>query len=633
MREPKITILISMHKDSYAVNNTILKSIQVGCALTENKISGIYHDDEGDSLSHKNRKYCELTAQYWAYKNLDCDYYGFFHYRRYLAFLTQKRNYDCWGDLVSSCLDKAAIKEYGLDEETMRSVVSNYDVILPEKKDILKMPRSAGKNMREQYVSDRTLNMDDLDIMVQVVHEKYPEYDEYMEKYLNGHESYLNNIFIMKKELFLGYANWVFDILEECDRRIDTKDYSVARMRTLGHLSERLLNVYLMPLMEKRKIKYKELQTVMFIDTEPSKVIRPAFEKNNVAIAIAADDYYVPYVSVVFKSIAEHTKPQYNYDIMVMTRNITEVSEHHLENCFEGQENISLRFINVSKYESIYKRLPLRGHFKIEVYFRLLMPELLPYHEKVLYIDSDIVVLEDLAELYITDLKGYMVGACLDPDTAGLYNGYEPGKKHYMDSVLKIKKPYSYFQAGVLLLNLDEFRAGCPTEKMLKFALSYEWELQDQDVLNYLCQGKIKYVDMSWNVMVDMYRVRIPQIISRGPKWMKDKYMEARINPKIVHYAGPEKPWTCPWGDFAEIFWDYAKKTPYYEEILYRMSIAAADEELQRNKKQLKRKIVSLVVRTIDKTMPVYSERRKLARIGVRWMNEKSREVKSIWKC
>ena len=56
---------------------------------------------------------------------------------------------------------------------------------------------------------------------------------------------------------------------------------------------------------------------------------------------------------------------------------------------------------------------------------------------------------------------------------------------------------------------------------------------------------------------------------------MKDKYMEARINPKIVHYAGPEKPWTCPWGDFAEIFWDYAKKTPYYEEILYRMSIAA----------------------------------------------------------
>ena len=81
-----IKILVSCHKKSYVPKSKYLFPIQVGCALSDSKYQGMYYDNEGEHISGKNKLYCELTAQYWAWKNLDADYYGFFHYRRYLSF-------------------------------------------------------------------------------------------------------------------------------------------------------------------------------------------------------------------------------------------------------------------------------------------------------------------------------------------------------------------------------------------------------------------------------------------------------------------------------------------------------------------------------------------------------------------
>ena len=193
----------------------------------------------------------------------------------------------------------------------------------------------------------------------------------------------------------------------------------------------------------------------------------------------------------------------------------------------------------------------------------------------MLYIDSDLIVNSDLAELYNENIDGYLLAACHDADTAGLYNGAEKNKKYYMDNILKIKKPYDYFQAGVILFNLEEFRKTYSTDEMLKYASSYDFELLDQDVLNNLAQGKIKYLDMSWNVMFDWNNYRISEIISKAPKRLYDEYVEAHTHPKIIHYAGPDKPWHQPLSDYAEIFWKYARKTVFYEEILLRLTDAS----------------------------------------------------------
>ena len=336
--------------------------------------------------------------------------------------------------------------------------------------------------------------------------------------------------------------------------------------------------------------------------------LKPAYAENNNAVVLSANEYYVPYLAAVLESIRANSNDDQNYDLIIMHRDISMGSQDRLKKQLEDHQNITLRFLDIRRYEKPFKKLFLRGHFALETYFRLLMPQILADYDKAVYIDSDLVVNADIAELYATDVDGYLLAAAKDADTAGLYNGFEPNKKKYMDTILKIKKPYEYFQAGVIVFNLAEFRKTYTTAEMLKFAASYEWELLDQDVLNYLAQGRVKFVDMAWNVMVDWRGIRLSQIIALAPKYLHDEHMEARNNPKIIHYAGPDKPWHQPWSDMAEEFWKYSRNTVFYETIMQRM----CDPEGSRV--GIKQKIRDHVVEVGEKVFPKDTARREVAK-------------------
>ena len=91
---PDIRLFVCCHQPSSVPEHPLLYPIQVGAALADTHFPGFLHDDSGENISRKNRVYCELTAQYWAWKNVEADYYGFFHYRRYLyPDTTAKRPY------------------------------------------------------------------------------------------------------------------------------------------------------------------------------------------------------------------------------------------------------------------------------------------------------------------------------------------------------------------------------------------------------------------------------------------------------------------------------------------------------------------------------------------------------------
>lgn len=601
-----IKIYISAHKPTDVVNQKLFFPIQVGAGIKgRNRIDGFLSDAEGDNITDLNPKFCELTAQYWAWKNEEADYYGFFHYRRYLSFNKSKRfSTDLWGSVIENSIDEEFESRYCLDEKTISRIVKENDIILPEARDILTMP-NMGKNMREQYEGSGFLHGRDLEIMLDVIKEKSPEYLKYAESYLAGHKTYLCNMFIMRKELFKEYCEWLFEILFECEKRIDYEGYSVEAIRTPGHLAERLLNIFILKIKSERKLTISELQTVVLLNTDPLPDYKPAFRNKNIAIALSANNYYVPYLATVLTSIRENGNSDNNYDIFIMHKDILPVNQNRLKDIFGMLDNYSVRFIDISRYQRRFEKLFLRGHFTIETWFRLLMPEILPNYDKMLYIDSDLVVCDDLAKLYKEDIDDYLLAACRDADTAGLYNGAQPNKKEYMDNILKIKKPYEYFQAGVILFNLKKFRETLSTDDMLKYASSYEWELLDQDVLNNLAQGQVKFVDMSWNVMFDWNSYRIKEIISKAPKALSDEYMKAHSNPKIIHYAGPDKPWHQPMSDYAEVFWKYARMTTFYEEIALRMSKAQAFELCQKMK--LKYRIRNKIEKKI---LPKGSKRR-----------------------
>ena len=571
-----IKILISCHKQSMVPDSKIMLPIEVGADLRKKHIEGILQDNQGENISSKNKMYCELTAQYWAWKNLDADYYGFFHYRRYLSFSDKKRPVDQWQNVIEESPDSNCLKKYNLEDDYIQKLVREYDLVLSEEKNVTKMP-DKNPSVYEQYKNGRSLNIKDIDLVHDIIEEKYPDYLDTFEKVMKGEKTCLCNMYIMKKELFHEYMAWLFDILFEFEKRSDMSEYTVEGYRTPGHLAERLLTVFCWYTEKKKNLKVKKLQTIVFLKTDQkmtlaqAKKTAPAFAENNVAIAVAANDYFIPYCATFLKSVAEHGNSKKNYDILLLSQDVSDTNVKKMEKLLSAWENVSLRVIDPSVLIDQYT-FHIRGHFSKETYYRLVLPELLPNYDKVLYLDSDMIAMDDVAKIYDENVDGYLLAACHDADTAGLYNGYEKDKKRYTDKVLKLKEPYQYFQAGVLLLNLKEFRKRYTTKQILDFAVSENWQLLDQDILNKLCEGAVKYIDMSWNVMVDFAGVRISQIIALAPRWLNEMYQEARKNPKIIHYAGPQKPWFEPEMDMGMQFWKCARETSYYEIMLSRMS-------------------------------------------------------------
>lgn len=227
-----IKLFVCCHKPVEVPKQSLLVPVQVGAALAGCRFPGFLYDDSGDNISEKNRSYCELTAQYWAWKNVKADYYGFFHYRRYLyPDEGAKLPYRIEKKASLPLLDKLG---YGGFAE----LIPQYDLIVPKGED-MRIP------VREHYAKAPFHHYRDLEAVEEIVCQKHPQMAAAMETYLSGTVNYFGNIHIMSHDVFRDYCAWLFPILEELDNQIDPTDYSVQEQRVNGYLGERLLGVYL----------------------------------------------------------------------------------------------------------------------------------------------------------------------------------------------------------------------------------------------------------------------------------------------------------------------------------------------------------------------------------------------------
>lgn len=290
----------------------------------------------------------------------------------------------------------------------------------------------------------------------------------------------------------------------------------------------------------------------------------PAFEKNNIAIAFAANDAFVPYMATMIYSVIANGSKDNNYDFVVLESEISAQNQKTLLQMVEPFKNVSLRFADVTEYIKGYTFfVGNKENFTKESYYRLLLPELMENYQKVLYLDGDMVALTDVAELYQTDLGNELLVS--SRDFCGMIEYYNPtaGLKKYRDKELGLKKPNDYFIAGMLLFNIPAFRAAYSTEYLLDFATSRPWRQHDQDVLNVLCQGRVKLVSAAWDVMA-------PEFNEYLPGELKAELDASLADPKILHFGGDMKPWLCMDAPFGEYFWRYAAQTPYIQEIIRR---------------------------------------------------------------
>ena len=225
----EIKLFVCCHRYELVPMHELLVPVQVGAALADEHFEGFFYDDSGEHISEKNRSYCELTAQYWAWKNVAADFYGFCHYRRYLyPHLKARSPYRLAA--APDRLEQLGFKDFG-------ELIEQYDLIAP-----------IGENMhisvREHYANAQHHYKKDLDTIECIIAEKYPGMITAMEQYLSGMVCYFGNIYIMRREVFFDYCGWLFSILEEFDRRSDTEGYGAQEKRVNGYLAERLFGIY-----------------------------------------------------------------------------------------------------------------------------------------------------------------------------------------------------------------------------------------------------------------------------------------------------------------------------------------------------------------------------------------------------
>ena len=565
-----IRIFVSAHKPVEVFDSQVFQPVQVGASRTNERFTWALHDDEGDNISDLNPMYCELTTQYWAWKNVDADYIGFCHYRRYFDFSDVSREENAYGEVMGDYINVVSQREYMLEDVRVREFVRNYDVITTPVQDI-RSYMGENSTIRSQYDAAPKLFVEDLDRVIDILVARHPEYEQDAKAFLAGHTGRFCNMFIMKKEIFHDYCAWLFPLLEEFVASADMSLYSKEGLRTPGHLAERLLNIYLL---HHERIgagwKMKQLQCVHF--TKPDKYYLPmALSCGNdnrpvIPVVFASDNNYVPMVTTTIYSMLKNASDAYRYDIVVLHEGIEWENQEKMK-MFLGQfENAGLQFCDVSRFVDQYELTTNNPHISNETYYRFLIQELLPYYSKVLYLDSDLIVKGDVSELFSVDLGDNLLAAVRDVDYCGNLNMKDGIRMRYTKEVLGMHQPYDYFQAGVLVLNTRAMRKLHPMEKWLEFASDDRYIYNDQDILNVHCQGRVKYLDYDWNVMTDCYG-RIGRIFSFAPAAIFDAFNDSRNHEKIVHYAGAQKPWKVTNCDRFGLYWEYAKDTPFYVQL------------------------------------------------------------------
>jgi lipopolysaccharide biosynthesis glycosyltransferase len=283
--------------------------------------------------------------------------------------------------------------------------------------------------------------------------------------------------------------------------------------------------------------------------------------QDTIPIVFAANNYYVPYMSVAMQSVMENASLDRNYAFFILHREIDSGNIDLLRKQIENFPQFSIEFIDVTSHIGKYNLFVSR-HITVEAYFRLIIPELLSGYQKAIYLDGDMICRIDIAQLFDIDLKEKLLAAVRDVGVAWYYSPKKTKEMTAFRSVLlNLKKPDEYFCSALIMFNMELFKKIAPTTKLLELAASREWQIHDQDVLNVVAEGKTLLLPYHWNLM----RTKSTKYL---PEHLLKEFQEADMNPKIIHY----KPFLSQFYMLHfEDFWKYATRTPFLNIIIERM--------------------------------------------------------------
>lgn len=269
----------------------------------------------------------------------------------------------------------------------------------------------------------------------------------------------------------------------------------------------------------------------------------PKMHSSVIPVFFAVDDNYAPFLGVAIHSLLQNASKNYIYNIHILTEGLSQKNTARLT--AYGGGNANVRIENVSdRLKVLEDKIHLRDYYTKATYYRFLIADMFPEYKKGLYLDCDIVVNGDISALFGCELGNNLVAAM--PEEVMLeYDVYGT----YVEKVLGIDRNV-YFNAGVLVLNLEMFRQTDIISNLFALMEKYTFSVtQDEDYLNVLCHGSTLLLPQHWN------KNAFPAC-------------ESVTDPaKLVHYKINWKPWHYDGVGYEKDFWRYAALTEYFEDI------------------------------------------------------------------
>ncbi len=271
---------------------------------------------------------------------------------------------------------------------------------------------------------------------------------------------------------------------------------------------------------------------------------------DTINILCSIDDNYVPYCGIMLTSLFE-TNPESNLHIYIIFQNLSEENQSNLFSLANQYGNL-IDFVKIN--EEDVKDFPIRkqDHVSLATYYRLFAPVILPAEiDRILYLDCDMIVNGSLNDLYKIDLDNYALACVLDED-------YMNDAKYRR---LGLSGPKTYFNAGMLLINLDYWRKHNVYERCIDCiaVIPEKLLLHDQDTLNIVLQNEVLHVSVRYNMQTGLLHIK-----RKLSEDVRKDILECVNKPTIIHYTGPRKPWLKHYHHpYIEHFRYYMKKSPW----------------------------------------------------------------------
>lgn len=282
--------------------------------------------------------------------------------------------------------------------------------------------------------------------------------------------------------------------------------------------------------------------------------------KKVIPIVFSSDENYINYLGVCIFSLIKHSSALNEYKIYIL--NDGNISENSKNKIFKMlRKNITIEFINIitfmSKYDSNFFTTP--QHQTIAAYYRFFIPEIFPQYDKIIYLDCDMIILTDIADLYNIDIRSNLLGAVRDPMSKSNTH------KNYIENILGKNTYKDYFNSGCLILDTKLCRNEEITDKLINKLIEVKNpKCVDQCIFNAVCDDKTYFLSSNWN-----YFCAAGQIINS----FTDNKTVPKLEPYIIHFIGYRKPWEN-FGEelensyFKNLWWQYARQTNFYNDIL-----------------------------------------------------------------